>query len=88
MSTANGLVDVATNQLVVNGVPAQYAGMIRAHLGIDQLVAMIYMTVIGIIMGLLWFVLGTIWSHIFPRRALPVGPGGAAMEGTTSASST
>ena len=74
MSSANGLVDVATNQMVVNGVPAQYASMIKAHLGVDQLVAMIYMTIIGIVMGLLWFVLGSIWSHIFPKRVLPIGP--------------
>ncbi len=65
-STTNGLVDVATNQMVVNGVPENYAGMIKANLGVDQLVAMLNMTLIGVLMGLLWLIGGTIWARIFP----------------------
>ena len=74
VDTANGLVDMATSHMVVNGVPEQYASMIKTYLGIDQLIAMFYMTMIGVLMGLLWFIVGTIWSHIFPGKALPTGP--------------
>ena len=71
VSSADRLVNLATEQLVTSGVPETYADMVRANIGVEQFVAMLYMTAIGVLGAILWFVVGSIWARLFPGRALP-----------------
>ena len=60
------LMDTASQQAVLNGVPENWVQLVQANPGVDQLIAVLFMAVVSFVMALLAFIAATIWSRISP----------------------